>query len=836
MRTFQVITLTLPNLPEPSVAIAASRAGGLGVLDLEYTRDEQAALNAIQKLIKYSRGDVGLKLDSRATELFAKITSDWPEKIKTVILTFGRQEQMQEQVEFLHRHGVKVLLEATSLEMALAGEQLGVDGIIAKGNESGGRIEGETTFILLQRFLQHLTLPIYAHGGIGLHTAAACYAAGAAGVVLDTQLALTKESALPESVKRKIALLDGSETICLGEQIGETYRIGVRPFTSAVEELKQIEKEFVEESTHRALRDTHKAYRPSCAASAKQITPDERSQSETINAWRQAVFQRVGWTSENQHLLLVGQDIAFAAPLSKRFVTVGGIIAGIREAINSHVQAAIKLHPLSEGAPLAQSHKTRYPIVQGPMARISDVPGFALDVAEGGALPFLALAMMRGTQIKPLLEETKHLLGNKNWGVGIIGFVHPKLHAEQIEIIRHFKPPFVLIAGGRPDQGRVLEQEGIPTYFHVPSPGLLKMFVQSGVRRFVFEGRECGGHVGPRCSFVLWETMIDTLMESLPANGDASGYHVLFAGGIHDAPSASMVSTMAAPLAERGVRIGVQLGTAYLLTKEAVSSGAIVETFQQEAIKCDNTILLETALGHASRCVNTSYAETFMQKKQRLENEGKSAEEIRDELENMNLGRLRIAAKGVGRNPQYGQKQNEPRLISLSEEEQRDSGMYMVGQLAALRDEGCTIEELHHDIAVGSLSRLERQFAEQTRQPRTYGLSEKPSVPQQKPSDVAIIGMACIMPKASDLQTYWENILNKVDAIIEVPKERWNWELYYDPDPRAKDKVYSKWGGFLDDIPFDPVKYGMPPNSLLSIEPLHLLTLEMVRAALKDAG
>ena len=817
MRTFQVITLTLPNLPEPSVAIAASRAGGLGVLDLEYTRDEGTALNAIQKLIKYSRGDVGLKLDSRATEFFAKITSDLPEKVKTVILTFSYQKRMQEQVEFLHRHGVKVLLEATCLEMAQFGEQLGVDGIIAKGNESGGRIEGETTFILLQRFLKHLTfrfarrqvLPIYAHGGIGLHTAAACYAAGAAGVVLDTQLALTKESALPESVKKRISLMDGSETICLGEKIGETYRICARPSTPAVEELKKIEKE-----------------QELCASSAKQITTDESSQADILNAWRQAVVQRIGWTSENQHILPVGQDIAFAMPLSKKFVTVGGIIQGIREAINSHVQTAVDLHPLSEGAPLAQSHKTRYPIVQGPMARISDVPSFALDVAEGGALPFLALAMMRGTQIKPLLEETRRLLGDRSWGVGIIGFVHPKLHAEQIEIIRHFKPPFVLIAGGRPDQGRVLEQEGIPTYFHVPSPGLLKMFIQNGVRRFVFEGRECGGHVGPRCSFVLWETMIDTLLESLPPNGDVSEYHVLFAGGIHDALSASMISAMAAPLAERGVRIGVQLGTAYLLTEEAVSSGAIVETFQQEAIKCDKTILLETALGHASRCVNTPYTEIFMQEKSRLESEGKSGEEIRDTLENMNLGRLRIASKGVGRNPQYGQKQGEPMLIPLSEEEQQASGMYMVGQIAALRDASCSIEELHHDIAVESLPRLERQFAERAR----------PFVPQQKPSDIAIVGMSCIMPKAPDLQTYWENILNKVDAIIEVPKERWNWELYYDPDPRAKDKVYSKWGGFLDDVPFDPIQYGMPPNSLLSIEPLHLLTLEMVRAALKDAG
>ncbi|MBC8230016.1 acyltransferase domain-containing protein, partial [bacterium] len=389
---------------------------------------------------------------------------------------------------------------------------------------------------------------------------------------------------------------------------------------------------------------------------------------------------------------------------------------------------------------------------------------------------------------------------------------------------------------------RILEKEGILTYFHVPAPGLLEMFIKNGVRRFVFEGRECGGHVGPRCSFVLWETMIDALLESIPTNGDASDYHVLFAGGIHDALSASMVSAMAAPLAERGVRIGAQLGTAYLFTKESVSSGAIVETFQQESIACNKTILLETALGHASRCVDTPYAGTFIQDKQRLESEGKSSEEIRDELENMNLGRLRIASKGISRNPlgnaEFGMRNSElknkseiPGFVSLNEDEQRASGMYMVGQVAAFRDEACTIETLHRDVSVGSSSRLETQFGTET--------SYNPQLlitSHQTPSDIAIIGMSCIMPKASDLQTYWENILNKVDAIIEVPKERWNWELYYDPDPRAKDKVYSKWGGFLDDIPFDPIKYGMPPNSLLSIEPLQLLTLEMVHAVLKDAG
>ena len=66
--------------------------------------------------------------------------------------------------------------------------------------------------------------------------------------------------------------------------------------------------------------------------------------------------------------------------------------------------------------------------------------------------------------------------------------------------------------------------------------------------------------------------------------------------------------------------------------------------------------------------------------------------------------------------------------------------------------------------------------------------------------------------------------------------DRWDWRLYYDADPKAPDKIVSKWGGFLPDVAFDPLRYGMPPSSLRSIEPAQLLALEVVRTALADAG
>src|SRR3546814_16126984 len=64
------------------------------------------------------------------------------------------------------------------------------------------------------------------------------------------------------------------------------------------------------------------------------------------------------------------------------------------------------------------------------------------------------------------------------------------------------------------------ENRGIKTYIHAPAPALLKMYLEQGARRFVFEGRECGGHIGPLASFTLWDDMIDVLLEHVKPGED----------------------------------------------------------------------------------------------------------------------------------------------------------------------------------------------------------------------------------------------------------------------------------------------------------------------------
>jgi polyketide-type polyunsaturated fatty acid synthase PfaA len=101
---------------------------------------------------------------------------------------------------------------------------------------------------------------------------------------------------------------------------------------------------------------------------------------------------------------------------------------------------------------------------------------------------------------------------------------------------------------------------------------------------------------------------------------------------------------------------------------------------------------------------------------------------------------------------------------------------------------------------------------------------------------IAIIGMSALFPKAKNLHEYWDNIIGKVDCITDIPTSRWNIDDYYDPDPTAPDKTYCKRGGFIPDIDFNPLEFGLPPNILEVTDIAQLLSLVVAKAAMEDAG
>jgi acyl transferase domain-containing protein len=102
---------------------------------------------------------------------------------------------------------------------------------------------------------------------------------------------------------------------------------------------------------------------------------------------------------------------------------------------------------------------------------------------------------------------------------------------------------------------------------------------------------------------------------------------------------------------------------------------------------------------------------------------------------------------------------------------------------------------------------------------------------------IAIVGIGCRFPGANGPDEFWNLLHDGVDAITEVPPDRWDVDDLYDADPTAPGKMVTRWGGFLDDVDrFDRDFFGISPREASAIDPQQRLLLEVAWEALDDAG
>ncbi|MGR8931281.1 MAG: SDR family NAD(P)-dependent oxidoreductase [Gammaproteobacteria bacterium] len=102
---------------------------------------------------------------------------------------------------------------------------------------------------------------------------------------------------------------------------------------------------------------------------------------------------------------------------------------------------------------------------------------------------------------------------------------------------------------------------------------------------------------------------------------------------------------------------------------------------------------------------------------------------------------------------------------------------------------------------------------------------------------IAIVGISGRYPQANNVEEFYQNLLAGKDCITEIPKHRWNSEIYFHKDRNQVGKCNSKWGGFLDDIDqFDPLFFNISPTDATTIDPQERLFLESVWNTLEDAG
>src|SRR5207249_4785891 len=102
---------------------------------------------------------------------------------------------------------------------------------------------------------------------------------------------------------------------------------------------------------------------------------------------------------------------------------------------------------------------------------------------------------------------------------------------------------------------------------------------------------------------------------------------------------------------------------------------------------------------------------------------------------------------------------------------------------------------------------------------------------------VAVIGLGCRFPGAENPDEFWRLLQGGVDAVSEVPADRWAVDAFYDPDPDAPGKMSTRWGGFLKEADkFDAHFFRISPREAQSMDPQQRLLLEVAWEALENAG
>ncbi len=670
-----------------------------------------------------------------------------------------------------------VFLEVGSLNEAEKASNVEADGYIAKGTEASPFPGMQPSWLIFRKLVSETSRPVIPWGGIGPVSTASYMLAGAAGLILDDQL-LVFHDFVHEDIKKMLEKFEPTDTQTPIFK-KRNLRIYGKTGTPIVRKINQAKGKYGIEQFNDEVMDVFK-------------------KGDLFNA-----------------PIPIGMDAAMSKFLKRDYGNLGDALKGILEYGMTLARRVMEGYPIGPGKGISDELGTELPIVQGPMANISEVPRFAKNISEQGALPVLGLGGLREGVGKILADTKKEVSGS--FGAGIVAIeANAKARDIQFEEVLKHKPTHCILAGGRPAMVKKLVDEEIYTFVHTPRPYLSVEYQDQGIP-VILEGNEAGGHIGKLPSFILWENSV--LYEEKPLK------EVLFAGGINDGLSALMTAPFLL-MVEKG---GIQMGTAYLLTKEAVESGAIKGAYQKEVLTCKETAVMGDRIGAPVRAVPNERMKKSIEKEYELYIKDIPLIEKKKAMENMNFGGLFTAAKGVEMN-------DEGENVSLEEEKHRKRGIFMMGDSGCLQKEVITIKDLHESILKGKEMTTFKESKWLVSVPEG-GVKEDEntlSTAGREEEKVAIVGIGCVLPDANDCDQFWNNLLQGKYSIKEVPKDRWDPKVYYDPDAKAPDKTYTKIGSFIEDFEFNSLEFRIPPKMALVMDRTQKWGLTAVKQALQE--
>ena len=697
---------------------------------------------------------------------------------------------------------------------AMLQDHPGVGRIVLKGCEASGFVGAETTTVLYAMLKELLPKPakpldILIWGGVATPEAAAAFlSTGAAGIVFESLHWLTDLVAADDVQHQRLARLRLDATDLVGVNLQVPCRLFNKGNSLAFKEIHSFEASLF------GAKDREECRRAFVSqVQAKSIHPLE---------------SRFG----PDEVIPLGVEAAFAESFVERFgagteVAVPAFLDEIRSLCR---QAEAKKAGFLD-SPVAAEMGTRYPFIQGAMSWITDVPEFAACIADAGGLPTIALGLMDAAALDKRLGRLPEIMGGRPYALNVVTLAENPFRELHLAWIKQQRPRFVVIAGGDLSPLRGLIECGLEVIYLAPDEALLRLALEAGVRYVACEGYEAGGHVGRHSTLTLAQAVLE-LKRRTPSLFQNS--RVILAGGIFNRETAFIAAMLGAD--------AIQMGTAYLATREIVATGALTALYQRLVLGSPpgGTVVSGQETGLRVRSLRTPRTKTVLSLEREFAVGDQGEASFRTRMEEMASRSLFIAARGRDRSGQS----------PLDEETCLERGQFMVGSCAGLIREVRELQAFHRDLAEGPLLLPQPGVGEFE---KTVEPAVAPPPPMATPAPavsagrqrvapsgdthkrIAITGMSIINALGKSPEEVLAASLAMQSGFSLVPPSRWDHSYFYDPRPQVPDRTYCNVGAFLD-FQVSRTELGIPPQDFRSMTSATKLTLWLADQALRVSG